>query len=306
MLIVSAYAKKGHVSHTHYEHGSILKFVEETFGLPALAASDTRATAPDDAFDFNKPPRKFQTVPSAVRHRLLHASGAGPPHPGYRITRKPCITFRTVRPRVPTAAVALSPVRPAAAAGFRRSRRPPTASRVSIATPRAARSSTSSSSFKRTAASTISSTAFPAPRPQRTATTPKRQQDQRLQPVGLETTWDIEHDYERVLRSLQRHGQLSRHGLPDERLRQRVLGLRPARARTPIRRTATCRTAKRSRTSYMGKHYVLADEMYASNFDASSFISHQYIIAGQASSAVNYPDGCVGLRRRLERRPSAR
>jgi phospholipase C len=64
MLIVSAYAKKSHVSHTHYEHGSILKFVEETFGLPALAASDKRATAPDDAFDFNKPPRTFEPVPS--------------------------------------------------------------------------------------------------------------------------------------------------------------------------------------------------------------------------------------------------
>ena len=49
---------------------------------------------------------------------------------------------------------------------------------------------------------------------------------------------------------------------------------------------------------YLGKHYVLADEMFASNFDASSFISHQYIIAGQASSAVNYPSdaywGCPG------------
>ena len=64
MLIVSAYAKKGYVSHTHYEHGSILKFVEQTFGLPALAASDKRATAPDDSFDFNKPPRAFETVPS--------------------------------------------------------------------------------------------------------------------------------------------------------------------------------------------------------------------------------------------------
>jgi phospholipase C len=65
MLIVSAYAKKGYVSHTHYEHGSILKFVEETFGLAALAPSDKRATAPDDAFDFNAPPRTFETVPSA-------------------------------------------------------------------------------------------------------------------------------------------------------------------------------------------------------------------------------------------------
>ncbi|HLY02840.1 MAG TPA: alkaline phosphatase family protein [Candidatus Cybelea sp.] len=64
MLIVSAYAKKGYVSHTHYEHGSILKFAEETFGLAPLAASDTRATAPDDAFDFNAPPRKFETVPA--------------------------------------------------------------------------------------------------------------------------------------------------------------------------------------------------------------------------------------------------
>ena len=64
LLVVSAYAKKGHVSHTHYEHGSILKFVEDTFGLAALSASDTRATAPDDAFNFNKPPRKFETVPA--------------------------------------------------------------------------------------------------------------------------------------------------------------------------------------------------------------------------------------------------
>jgi phospholipase C len=65
MLIVSAYAKDGHVSHVHYEHGSILRFVEDTFGLPQLAASDTRATSPEaDAFDFNKPPRKFVTIPS--------------------------------------------------------------------------------------------------------------------------------------------------------------------------------------------------------------------------------------------------
>jgi len=64
LLIVSAYAKNGYVSHTHYEHGSILKFAEETFGLAPLAASDTRATAPDDAFDFNAPPRKFETVPA--------------------------------------------------------------------------------------------------------------------------------------------------------------------------------------------------------------------------------------------------
>jgi phospholipase C len=84
MLVVSAYAKKGHVSHTHYEHGSILKFVEETFGLPALAASDKRATAPDDAFDFNKPPRAFETVPSehGINYFMHQAPDHRNPDPG--------------------------------------------------------------------------------------------------------------------------------------------------------------------------------------------------------------------------------
>lgn len=60
LLIISPYAKKGHVSHIQYEHGSILKFVEEQFGLASLAASDKRATSPaSDSFDFNQSPRKF-------------------------------------------------------------------------------------------------------------------------------------------------------------------------------------------------------------------------------------------------------
>jgi phospholipase C len=65
MLIVSAYAKQGHVSHVHYEHGSILKFVEDQFGLSRLAASDTRAKSPArDCFDFTKPPRFFVPIPA--------------------------------------------------------------------------------------------------------------------------------------------------------------------------------------------------------------------------------------------------
>ena len=67
MIIVSPYAKKGFVSHVHYEHGSILKFVEDQFGLGRLAASDTRATSPEkDAFNFKKPPRAFQVIPSVL------------------------------------------------------------------------------------------------------------------------------------------------------------------------------------------------------------------------------------------------
>jgi phospholipase C len=69
MLIISPYAKKDHVSHVHYEHGSILRFVEDTFGLGRLTASDKRAKSPaKDCFDFTKPPRAF--VPIQAPHGI--------------------------------------------------------------------------------------------------------------------------------------------------------------------------------------------------------------------------------------------
>jgi phospholipase C len=66
LLIVSAYAKKGYVSHVRYEHGSILKFVEDQWRLPRLSASDTRANpiAPN-CFDFSQPPRPFMKIPTS-------------------------------------------------------------------------------------------------------------------------------------------------------------------------------------------------------------------------------------------------
>jgi phospholipase C len=65
MLVVSAYAKKGYVSHVSYEHGSILKFIEQRFGLAPLSASDKRANSPEqDCFDFTQPPRRFGAIPS--------------------------------------------------------------------------------------------------------------------------------------------------------------------------------------------------------------------------------------------------
>ncbi|MGB6600547.1 MAG: alkaline phosphatase family protein [Candidatus Cybelea sp.] len=64
LLIISPYAKKGFVSHTHYEHGSILEFVEDRFGLPRLAATDRRAASLNNCFDFSKPPRKFVPIKS--------------------------------------------------------------------------------------------------------------------------------------------------------------------------------------------------------------------------------------------------
>ncbi|HYL27743.1 MAG TPA: alkaline phosphatase family protein [Candidatus Nitrosotalea sp.] len=66
MLVVSPYAKQDHVSHVRYEHGSILKFVENQFGLGRLAAADRRANSPaKDCFDFNQTPRKFVPIKSS-------------------------------------------------------------------------------------------------------------------------------------------------------------------------------------------------------------------------------------------------
>jgi phospholipase C len=62
MLIVSPYAKQGLVSHTQYEFGSIVKFVEDNWNLGRLGTTDVRANSIDDAFDFQKPPRPFSTI----------------------------------------------------------------------------------------------------------------------------------------------------------------------------------------------------------------------------------------------------
>ncbi len=67
LLIISPYAKENYVSHVQYEHGSILRFIEDTFGLPQMSASDARANSPAaDAFDFTRGPRKFKRFSGAL------------------------------------------------------------------------------------------------------------------------------------------------------------------------------------------------------------------------------------------------
>lgn len=62
LVVISPYAKKGHVSHVRYEFGSILKFIEHTFGLPSLNQTDVRAHALSDCFDFRGNPRPFVRI----------------------------------------------------------------------------------------------------------------------------------------------------------------------------------------------------------------------------------------------------
>ncbi|HTX58168.1 MAG TPA: alkaline phosphatase family protein, partial [Verrucomicrobiae bacterium] len=68
-IVISPYAKKHYVDDTQYEFGSILKFIEQTFGLPplgptALGYTDTRATSITNAFDFTQAPRSFTPIPA--------------------------------------------------------------------------------------------------------------------------------------------------------------------------------------------------------------------------------------------------
>jgi phospholipase C len=68
LLVISPYAKQGYVSHVRYELSSILRFVENRFGLSPLAASDARATSPAaDCFNFNQSPRTFQKIQARRR-----------------------------------------------------------------------------------------------------------------------------------------------------------------------------------------------------------------------------------------------
>ena len=61
-LIVSPYAKRGYISHTQYEFASILRFIEDTWGLGSLGPHDRNANSIADALDFNQKPRPFQPI----------------------------------------------------------------------------------------------------------------------------------------------------------------------------------------------------------------------------------------------------
>jgi len=60
LIVVSPYAKKGYVSHTMHDFGSLLRFTEEAFHLPSLGHADSRADDLSDCFDFTQTPTPFQ------------------------------------------------------------------------------------------------------------------------------------------------------------------------------------------------------------------------------------------------------
>ena len=65
--MVSPYARKGHVSHSVYDHTSVLRLVETKWNLPALTRRDAAANDLLDMVDFSRPP-------AFLRPPVLHAA----------------------------------------------------------------------------------------------------------------------------------------------------------------------------------------------------------------------------------------
>jgi phospholipase C len=56
LIIISAYARRGYISHTNYEFSSFLAFAEKVFNLPSLTDRDASANDMLDSFDFDQSP----------------------------------------------------------------------------------------------------------------------------------------------------------------------------------------------------------------------------------------------------------
>jgi phospholipase C len=62
MILVSPYAIPNNVSHTQYEFGSVVKFVEDVWSLGRLGTTDVRANSIDDMFNFGQSPLPYQPI----------------------------------------------------------------------------------------------------------------------------------------------------------------------------------------------------------------------------------------------------
>ncbi|MBV9717961.1 MAG: hypothetical protein JOZ77_01460 [Candidatus Eremiobacteraeota bacterium] len=77
MLVLSPYAiagsgsKGGFISHTQYEFGSILAYIEQNWKLGSLGTTDVRARPISDVFDYAQTPRAFTEIPSARSRKFF-------------------------------------------------------------------------------------------------------------------------------------------------------------------------------------------------------------------------------------------
>ena len=71
MLVISPYAKHGYVDHHVYEFGSILKYVENNFGLASIGTTDARSTSIINAFDYSQTPKPFSIIQAQYSARQI-------------------------------------------------------------------------------------------------------------------------------------------------------------------------------------------------------------------------------------------
>jgi phospholipase C len=78
LLVISPYAKRGYISHKNHDFGSILKFIEEIYGLPSLGYADAWADDLSDCFDFKQTLQPFPAI-SAPRDANYFLHDTTPP-----------------------------------------------------------------------------------------------------------------------------------------------------------------------------------------------------------------------------------
>jgi phospholipase C len=64
-LLVSPYARAGHIDRTQLDFTSLLRFIEDNYGLAPLTERDAKANSIAPAFDFISPPRAPEIIPTA-------------------------------------------------------------------------------------------------------------------------------------------------------------------------------------------------------------------------------------------------
>jgi phospholipase C len=66
LIVVGPYAKTAYISHVRHDFGSILKFIEKTYGLTSLGYADEFADDLSDCFNLTRPPSTFSPIPARL------------------------------------------------------------------------------------------------------------------------------------------------------------------------------------------------------------------------------------------------
>jgi phospholipase C len=81
-VVVSPYARPGHVSHRWRDHTAILKLIETKWNLPALTYRDANADDLLDCLDFRRPPAFLEPPPLPAPGLVAAPTGCTPGDPG--------------------------------------------------------------------------------------------------------------------------------------------------------------------------------------------------------------------------------